>query len=451
MSVKSYQQLTRLPPPPPSPRTKPALMKTLSAPQAALSRLLGSGGSRGAPEDGRGGGEGDGGGGRASGKRRSKKKRPIEVGEDVLASETPPSASPPLPAAIPEGNLIDLDTDDASSTSESSPSATSLSSYPPSFRSCSVGNGDRPSPQSRRRPPPPPPQRTRLATVSGALSTEKSSPGVKHRPTPPPKPSYLSSPPAEQEHAPTSVPVSDTDGVKAAVTKPEAKPRSSAAQVPSPYITFTPLRSKPEPPPRIRQDSPTSPDSTTSLNSSPTKSTAPVPSSPEENTTPPASSTTVPTHPLHPVTFPNPPPREMEYTEREHSRNVFEYLNKMRRRGDLCDVTLMSSTREIRAHKAVLAACSQYFESMFIGEFAEPDGEPIIVEEIEDDALEALVDFAYTSRIKTHRPEYLPHICRGRSPPVFRRPRSLLQVLQTADEQVQLHTYLAVWGRTQLH
>jgi hypothetical protein len=396
MSVKSHQQLPRLPPPPPSPRTKPALMKTLSAPQAALSRLLGSR-SRGAPEDGRG----DGGGGRASGKRRSKKKRPIEVGEDVLASETPPSASPPLPAAIPEGNLIDLDTDDASSTSES-PSTTSLSSYPPSFRSCSVGNGDRPSPQPRRRPPPPPPQRIRLATVSGALSTEKSSPGVKHRPTPPPKPSYLSSPPAEQEHAPTSVPVSDTNGVEAAVTKPEAKPRSSAAQVPSPYITFTPLRSKPEPPPRIHQDSPTSPDSTTSPNSSPT---APVPSSPEEKTTPPASFTTVT---VHPVTFPNPPPREMEYTEREHPRNVFQYLNKMRRRGDLCDVTLMSSTREIRAHKAVLAACSQYFESMFIGEFAEPDGEPIIVEEIEDDALEALVDFAYTSRIKlTDRNIYL--------------------------------------------
>ena len=45
---------------------------------------------------------------------------------------------------------------------------------------------------------------------------------------------------------------------------------------------------------------------------------------------------------------------------------------------------------------------------MFIGEFAEPDGEPIIVEEIEDDALEALVNFAYTSRIKlTDRNIYL--------------------------------------------
>ena len=102
----------------------------------------------------------------------------------------------------------------------------------------------------------------------------------------------------------------------------------------------------------------------------------------------------------HPVTFARPPPREMDYIEREHPRNVFEYLNEMRQRGDLCDVTLLANTEEIRAHKVVLAACSQYFEQMFIGEFAEPDNEPIFIEEVEEDALIALVDFAYTSRIK---------------------------------------------------
>jgi hypothetical protein len=45
---------------------------------------------------------------------------------------------------------------------------------------------------------------------------------------------------------------------------------------------------------------------------------------------------------------------------------------------------------------------------MFIGEFSEPDGEPIVIEEVEDDALEALVNFAYTSRIRiTDRNIYL--------------------------------------------
>lgn len=101
-----------------------------------------------------------------------------------------------------------------------------------------------------------------------------------------------------------------------------------------------------------------------------------------------------------PVTFAQPPPREMEYTEREHPRKAFEYLNKMRLKGDLCDVTLIADSDEIKAHKVVLASCSSYFESMFIGEFSEPDGEPIYIDEVNDDALKAMVDFSYTSRIK---------------------------------------------------
>lgn len=79
---------------------------------------------------------------------------------------------------------------------------------------------------------------------------------------------------------------------------------------------------------------------------------------------------------------------------------MFDYLNTMRGRGDLCDVTLIADGVEIRAHKVVLAACSSYFESMFIGEFAEPEGQPIYIDEVGEDQLTALVDFAYTSRIK---------------------------------------------------
>lgn len=104
--------------------------------------------------------------------------------------------------------------------------------------------------------------------------------------------------------------------------------------------------------------------------------------------------------PQQPVTYATPPPREMDHVEREHPKNAFEYMDQMRKRGDLCDVTFVVDTAEIKAHKVVLSACSQYFESMFIGEFAEPEGEPIVIDEVEDDALIALVNFAYTSRIK---------------------------------------------------
>ena len=100
------------------------------------------------------------------------------------------------------------------------------------------------------------------------------------------------------------------------------------------------------------------------------------------------------------MTFAQPPPREMEYFEREHPRNVFERLSKLRDNGDLCDVILIVNSNEIRAHRIVLAGCSQYFESMFIGEFAEPVNEPVFIEEVDEDSLTALVDFAYTSHIK---------------------------------------------------
>lgn len=100
-----------------------------------------------------------------------------------------------------------------------------------------------------------------------------------------------------------------------------------------------------------------------------------------------------------PVTFARPPPRQLEYTEREHFSKAFEYLDKMRKKGELCDVTLITNQKEIKAHRAVLAAASSYFESMFVGEFAEPEGEPIYIEEVDEDALVAMVDFAYTARI----------------------------------------------------
>lgn len=118
----------------------------------------------------------------------------------------------------------------------------------------------------------------------------------------------------------------------------------------------------------------------------------------------PTSSISIPLHSdkpsSQPVTFARPPPRQLEYTEREHFKKTFGYLNKMRKKGELCDVTLIANQKEIKAHRAVLAAASSYFESMFVGEFAEPEGEPIYIEEVDEDALVAMVDFAYTAHIK---------------------------------------------------
>ena len=383
-SNEPYKQL-RAPPPPPA-KPKQPLAKTVSAPHAALNRLLGrQQNSDGDGEEATRREEKE----RGKGMRRRVKngsgKRKIEIGEDVLTSES----LPPSPGGVVEGNLIDLDTDDASSTSTSA-SSTSLSSCSPSLRSMSTSG------RPQRRPPPPPPDRVRLATVSGG--PVKTSGSGKVRPVPPPKPTYLSSPPEEQTEL-TQTGAND-EGQRIKVEsrdRPQPKPR---IKMPSPYLMFTPKEGKP--PNQPSQERPSNRETSTHTSSPDSSSNSLPPTPPFETKT-----SAVVAKP-HPITYPTPPPREMEYTEREHPRNVFEYLDKMRQRGDLCDVTLVATSCEIRAHKVVLAACSQYFESMFIGEFAEPDGEPIIMEEVDDDALEALVNFAYTSRIRlTDRNIYL--------------------------------------------
>ena len=132
--------------------------------------------------------------------------------------------------------------------------------------------------------------------------------------------------------------------------------------------------------PLSSQASISSPTSLTSIN-------APIPSEKKSSIT-------------QPVTFARPPPRKLQYTEREHFKKTFGFLDKMRKKGELCDITLIANEKEIKAHRAVLAAASPFFESMFVGEFSEPEGEPIYIEEVDDDTLTAMVDFAYTARIK---------------------------------------------------
>ena len=92
--------------------------------------------------------------------------------------------------------------------------------------------------------------------------------------------------------------------------------------------------------------------------------------------------------------------REFDYEEREHSRNVFKQLHDLMLKEELCDALLIAGDKEVKAHRVVLSANSPYFRDMFIGEFSEPDGVPIEIEEVDEDSLSSLIQFAYTSRIK---------------------------------------------------
>lgn len=67
------------------------------------------------------------------------------------------------------------------------------------------------------------------------------------------------------------------------------------------------------------------------------------------------------------------------YESKVHCANVLLSLEEQRRQGILCDVTVLVEGREVRAHRAVLAASSRYFLQALLGHNGSlGEAEPII-------------------------------------------------------------------------
>uniref|UniRef100_A0A8C9H0X9 BTB domain and CNC homolog 2 n=1 Tax=Piliocolobus tephrosceles TaxID=591936 RepID=A0A8C9H0X9_9PRIM len=56
------------------------------------------------------------------------------------------------------------------------------------------------------------------------------------------------------------------------------------------------------------------------------------------------------------------------YESTVHCTNILLGLNDQRKKDILCDVTLIVERKEFRAHRAVLAACSEYFWQALVGQ-----------------------------------------------------------------------------------
>lgn len=72
------------------------------------------------------------------------------------------------------------------------------------------------------------------------------------------------------------------------------------------------------------------------------------------------------------------PPPMYVYESKVHCANVLLSLEEQRRQGVLCDVTVLVEGREVRAHRAVLAASSRYFLQALLGHDGPADPEPVI-------------------------------------------------------------------------
>ncbi|XP_068997172.1 zinc finger and BTB domain-containing protein 17 isoform X2 [Embiotoca jacksoni] len=77
-----------------------------------------------------------------------------------------------------------------------------------------------------------------------------------------------------------------------------------------------------------------------------------------------------------------------------HSGKVLEQLNRQRRQGLLCDCTFVVDGVDFKAHKAVLAACSVYFRTLFL------DQKDVVHLDISNaSGLGQVLEFMYTAKL----------------------------------------------------
>uniref|UniRef100_A0A8C5EU19 Zinc finger and BTB domain containing 17 n=1 Tax=Gouania willdenowi TaxID=441366 RepID=A0A8C5EU19_GOUWI len=78
-----------------------------------------------------------------------------------------------------------------------------------------------------------------------------------------------------------------------------------------------------------------------------------------------------------------------------HSTTVLEQLNRQRKQGLLCDCTFVVDGVDFKAHKAVLAACSVYFRTLFL------DQKDVVHLDISNAAgLGEVLEFMYTAKLR---------------------------------------------------
>lgn len=84
---------------------------------------------------------------------------------------------------------------------------------------------------------------------------------------------------------------------------------------------------------------------------------------------------------------------------RSHQDSVLSALDLQRKEGLLCDVTLVAGEHKFHAHKAVLAACSDYFRAMFSLSMVESEADEVTLQGVTSVGLKHALDFAYTGQI----------------------------------------------------
>ncbi|KAJ3611814.1 hypothetical protein NHX12_021827 [Muraenolepis orangiensis] len=88
----------------------------------------------------------------------------------------------------------------------------------------------------------------------------------------------------------------------------------------------------------------------------------------------------------------------VRYVDEEHKNVFLKLLNEQRLEGEHCDIAVVVEDVKFRAHRCVLAACSNYFKKLF--KKHEVDNSSVIeIDFIRSDIFEEVLNYMYTSRI----------------------------------------------------
>lgn len=82
-----------------------------------------------------------------------------------------------------------------------------------------------------------------------------------------------------------------------------------------------------------------------------------------------------------------------------HQSSILAGLQSLRERKLLFDITLIVGTEQFRAHKAVLAACSDYFRAMFTEPMLESRQNEVTLNGLTSKGFQIILDYAYTARL----------------------------------------------------
>lgn len=90
----------------------------------------------------------------------------------------------------------------------------------------------------------------------------------------------------------------------------------------------------------------------------------------------------------------------LTYAAPDVAQQSFRRLRQFLEDGQLCDVQLRVGGRAWRCHRLVLACCSPYFHAMFTTPLAESHQEEVTIGDIDEVAMDKLIQFAYTGVVQ---------------------------------------------------